>query len=232
MKFLVIEDDPALAEMVKECLASKSHIVEVASDGADGSFLGRSFAYDAIVLDYSLPKKNGFEVIREIRDSGRDTPIVFMSATDDSDLRVKALELGADDFLVKPFAMEELRARIKAISRRHPTTLREEILQLNDLTVNIERHEVTRGTSSIRLTRKEFNMLEFMIKHKGQVLSRATIMEHVWTADSDMLSNTVEAHIRNLRHKLNTPNRANLIVNIPGRGYVIDEPEKLKKYEI
>ena len=226
MKVLIVEDDHAVAEMVRAGLASKSHTVEVAENGADGSFLARSYEYDAIVLDYSLPKKNGLQVCKEIRDAGTSTPIVFLSVNDETSLKVSALEEGADDYLAKPFSIDELNARLKAVARR-PRAIAPSVLTLYDLTVDLGRHSAIRAGRRIKLTRKEFNLLEYFMKHPGILLSRSLILEHVWTNDQDPFSNTVETHIRNLRHKINAGRRADLISNIPGRGYVMDTPQNL-----
>lgn len=228
MKYLVIEDDRGTAEMVRNGLASGNNVVEVASDGSDGSYLGRSYDYDAIVLDYSLPKKDGLVVCKEIRVSGRSTPILFLSMTDDTETKVAAFKLGADDYVTKPFSMQELSARLNAITRR-PAIVDKTVLKVGDLSLNTEKHIVHRGNKQIHLTRKEFMLLEYFMKNIGIILSRALLIEHVWTADSNLFSNTVEAHIRNLRKKLNTGKKANLIANIPGRGYAIDTPDNLKK---
>ena len=228
MKVLIVEDDRDTAQFVKNGLTSCDHTVEIATDGADGSFMGRSFEYDAIVLDYSLPKKTGLVVCKEVRASGRSTPILFLSVADDSETKLAAFESGADDYLTKPFILKELYARLKAITRR-PSQIRKPILHVSDLSLDIEKHSVTRGKEIIRMTRKEFNMLEYLMSNVGIVLSRALLMEHVWTAESNPFSNTIEAHIRNLRKKLNAGGKPNLIANVPGRGYVINTPESLKK---
>lgn len=228
MKLLIVEDDGKIAELLKNGLNSRDHTVEVANDGADGSFMGRSFEYDAIVLDYSLPKKNGLTVCDEVRTAGRTTPIVFLSSNDDTDLKVKALDHGADDYMTKPFSLNELYARLLALSRR-PTAIRDPLLTVGDLALDTNRHIVTRAGRRIRLTRKEFNLLEFLMKNTGLVLSRALLLERVWTSDSNPFSNTVEAHIRNIRKKINAGSRANMIGNIPGRGYVLDTPANLAK---
>jgi DNA-binding response OmpR family regulator len=228
MKILVVEDDRETAESVRSGLAAGNNLVEVASDGVDGSYLGRCFDYDAIVLDYSLPKKDGITVCKEIRASGKKTPIIFVSNTYDTDTKITALKNGADDYITKPFSLQELEARLQALLRR-PSIAEKKAYQVHDLSLDAEKQVVTRGAKVIHLTRKEYILLEYFMAHIGVILSRATLMEHVWTAESNLFSNTVEAHIRNLRKKLNSGNKANLIVNIPGRGYVIDTPENLKK---
>jgi DNA-binding response OmpR family regulator len=228
MKILVVEDDRAVADMVRNGLMTDTHTIEIARDGAEGSFLARSYEYDAIVLDYSLPKKDGLVVCQEVRRAGRAAPILFLSATDDVSIKVAALESGADDYVTKPFSIEELRARIRALSRR-PTQVKKPLLEVADLVLDSVRQTARRGRKQIHLTRKEFNLLEYMMQNAGIILSRAMLMEHVWTADSDPLSNTVEAHIRNLRKKVNSRGKPDLIANVPGRGYIIDEPENLRK---
>ncbi len=227
MKILIIEDDISVSEALCSGLKSAGHTVEVAHDGNEGSFMARSFEHDMIILDYSMPKKDGLAVTREIRALGKTTPIIFLSVTEDPDIKVAAFESGADDYMTKPFALQELMARIKLLSRR-PRKADIPTLQIHDLKIDSERSIVMRGNRRLKITRKEFCLLEYMVKHAGTVLSRALIMEHVWTADSNPFSNTVEAHIRNLRKKLNVGRKPSLIANIPGRGYIIDTPEHLR----
>lgn len=221
MKILVIEDDPGVAGFLKDGLSADLHSVDVADNGADGSFLARSYKYDAFILDYSLPRKDGLTLCKEFRTFGITSPIIFLSVNGDTATKVAALESGADDYMTKPFSLEELRARIKSISRRPQIIKENNILKAGDLTLNTHTNIVTRGSKNISVTRKEFCLLEYMLRNKGIILSRGLIMEYVWSADSDPLSNTVEAHIRNLRKKLNTGGKTNLIKNVPGRGYII-----------
>lgn len=228
MKILIVEDDKGIAEILREGLTADSHTVEVADNGADGSFLARSFDYDAIVLDYSLPKKNGLIVCKEVRDAGKHTPILFLSSTETTDTKIQAFNSGADDYVTKPFSISEFNARVRAVMRRSKTRS-ETILKVRDLSMNTDSCVVTRGDKEIRLTRKEYSLLEFFMRHPESVLSRAVIMEHVWTADQDPFSNTVEAHIRNVRKKINTGHKPALIINVPGRGYVLDRPDLGKK---
>lgn len=228
MKVLIIEDDIQLAHTVKDNLVSRNNIAEVAENGADGSFLARTFEYDAIILDNSLPKKDGLTVCKEIRSSGKTTPIIFLTIDNTIETKIAAFEQGADDYLPKPFSLEELNARLKALTRR-PVLIKRSVLSVYDLKLDTEKHTVTRNNKRIHPTRKEFGLLEYFMKNVGVVVSRSLLMEHVWAADSNPFSNTVEAHIRNLRKKLNSGNNPNLIANIPGRGYVMDTPENLKK---
>ncbi len=229
MKVLIIEDDRQVAESMKLGLAAKSHVVDIAADGIDGSFLGRSYSYDAILLDYSLPKKDGLAVCREIRAAGRSTPILFLSVTGDVHTKVAAFEQGADDYITKPFSFSELSARLNAVARR-PTELKPTLLTVDNLTLHVEQQTVERAGVPIHLTRKEFNLLKYLMMHAGVIMSRSLIMEYVWTAESDPFSNTVEAHIRNIRKKLTSQKQPNLILNLPGRGYVIDTPENLLRF--
>ena len=228
MKVLVVDDDSNTASLIQSSLAPFACAVDIADNGADGSFLARSYGYDAIILDYAMPKKDGLAVCREIRSAGKATPIVFLSNTSDTDLKVQAFKAGADDYVTKPFSIEELRARLDAVARRSPH-IRSKIVTVADLSLDTERSAVSRGGKDIRLTRKEFLMLEYFMNNIGIVLSRPQIMEHVWSADDNPFSNTVEAHIRNLRKKLNSTGGPNLIANIPGRGYVLDTPENLAR---
>lgn len=224
MKILIVEDDKGIAEILREGLAAESHIVEVADNGADGSFLARTFDYDAIVLDYSLPKKNGLIVCKEVRDAGKHTPILFLSSTETTDTKVQAFESGADDYVTKPFSISEFNARVRAVTRRGEKVI-DSTLTVRDLIMNTDACTVQRAGKEIHLTRKEYSLLEFFMRYPHKVLSRAVIMEHVWTADQDPFSNTVEAHIRNVRKKINTGHRPALIINVPGRGYVLDRDD-------
>lgn len=228
MKVLIVEDDKYLAETIKSSLVSENYVVEIVENGADGSFLGRTFDYDAIVLDNSLPKKDGLTVCKEVRSSGKSTPIVFLTIDGNIETKVSAFDNGADDYIQKPFALQELSFRLKAITRR-PNKIKNTLLKVHDLEMDVEKNFVTRGGKNLHMTRKEFGLLEFFMKNVGTVLSRALLMEHVWAADSNPFSNTVEAHIRNLRKKLNNGKRPNLIANIPGRGYVLDTPENIRR---
>ncbi|MDQ2933103.1 MAG: response regulator transcription factor [bacterium] len=221
MKILIVEDDPFAAEIAKDSLSAENHTIETATDGAEGSFLAKNYDYDAIILDYSLPKKDGLSVCKEIRAHGRSTPVIFVSATEDLETKIAALTAGADDYLVKPYSHRELHARLLALYRR-PKIVERSVLKIGDIVLDASKHLVTRNKKDIKLTRKEFNVLEYLINHQGIIVSRALLMEHVWTADSDPFSNTVEAHMRNLRMKINKGGKKDLIKTVPGRGYMID----------
>ena len=202
MKILIVEDDKEIARVVRDGLSSDSHTVEIAEDGNEGGFLARNYEYDLIILDNSLPKKSGLTLCKEIRTGGKPVPIIFLSVNNDTDTKVAALESGADDYMTKPFSMAELRARIKAVARRPKNMAEQNLLVVGDVILDIDKQKVTRNGQGVDLTRKEFNVLEYLARNAGTVVSRSAIMEHVWTADSDPFSNTVESHIRNVRKKL------------------------------
>jgi DNA-binding response OmpR family regulator len=229
MKILIIEDDRGTAQIVADRLRNDLHTIDIAYDGEEGSFLGRSFAYDCIVLDYILPKKDGAKVLREIRDSGRTTPIIFLSVNDETVSKVFALENGADDYLAKPFSLDELRARINCLTRR-PNQIQSHILSVDNLSLNTKNHCVTRAGKRIRLTRKEYSLLEYFMRHVGVVLERTSILEHVWSLDCDPLSNTIETHIMYLRKKICVDEEPNLIANLSGRGYMMDNRENIAHF--
>ena len=220
MKILIVDDDKGLADMLRNNFKTKSHSVDVAYDGGDGSFMGKSYDYDTILLDHSLPKKDGLTICKEIRSAGKTTPIIFMSVVDSVENKISALDHGADDYLVKPFLFEELQARIRAVGRR-PDMASKPVLKVGDVSLDQKTNLATRGGKVIPLTHKEFGLLEYLMRHQDVLVSRVSIMEHVWSADSDLLSNTVETHIRNLRKKLNAGRKPDLIKNVPGRGYIM-----------
>lgn len=222
MKILIVEDDEGIRDFLKTSLVVELHTVDTAANGMDGSFLARTNPYDVIILDYSLPEKNGLGVCQDIRAAGIETPILFLTVNNEIKKKVNALEKGADDYMTKPFSFEELRARIHALARR-PRHIENSLLKAKDLLLDIKRQTAKRSSGQIYLTRKEYSLLEYLMRNKNTVVSRAMIMEHVWNADSDPFSNTVEAHILNLRKKLyNKTDTEDFIKNIPGRGYIID----------
>ncbi len=229
MKVLLVEDDIALAQTIRANLSSDNHVVEVVEDGIDGAFMAKSFSYDAIILDNSLPKKDGLSICKDIRSVGKTTPILFLTIDNSLETKINAFKNGADDYMHKPFALQELSMRLKAITKRVTGEQnRPSQLKVHDLVIDTVKCIVTRGDKRIRITKKEYILLEYMMKNVGVILSRTLLMEHVWTADSNVFSNTLEAHIRNVRKKINLSNKPNLIINVPGRGYVIDSPENLK----
>lgn len=220
MKILIIEDDVDISSFIKDNLTEDTYSVEIAKDGPDGSFLARTNYYDVIIMDYSLPSKDGVSVCEEIRSSGVETPIIFLTVHTEVKKKVKALEKGADDYMTKPFSIEELKARIQALVRR-PRKIESPILIVGDLVLDTQKRTVRRGSTSIYLTRKTYDLLEYLMRNKGTVLSRGSIMEYVWNSDGDPFSNTIEAHILNLRKKINIKGKKDILKNIPGRGYIM-----------
>ncbi len=221
MKILIVEDDSDIAEFIKVGFEADGYIVDVAENGQRGSYMARTNVYDLLILDYSLPGKNGFEICEEVRSAGLSTPILFLSVTTETQNKINALYKGADDYMTKPFSFDELMARVKAILRR-PKTMANMVIQLGELKIDVEKKVALRNDSPIYLTKKEYNLLEYLMRNPGIVVSRSMIMEHVWNAESDPFSNTVEAHILNLRKKVNVGNQKDIIRNVPGRGYIID----------
>jgi DNA-binding response OmpR family regulator len=222
MKILIIEDDIEVSEFLKNKLLLDSYIVDVADNGIDGSYKARINHYDLIIIDYALPEKNGLIVCSEIRASGSNSVILFLSATLDFKHKVRCLESGADDYMIKPFAFEELRARIKALMRRSVRT-GNDVVTAGNLTLDTKKQIVKRDNFFVHLTKTEYNLLEYLMVNKGVVLSRGMIMEHVWSVNTDPFSNTIEAHITNLRKKLGVDSTVDIIRNVAGRGYIIDQ---------
>lgn len=220
MKILIIEDDLAISSFLKANLESQLYIVDTAGDGEQGALMGRMGKYDLIIVDYLLPKRNGLEVIKEIRLS-KKVPIIMLTIENDFEYKEKAFNLEIDDFLTKPFLLEELNLRIKALLRRSPE-INNQLIKVDTLTVNLNKQIVKRGKKVINLTRKEYVILEYLIRHRGEIKSRESIMENVWDINSDPFSNTLESHILNLRNKLRIDNSPELIHTFVGRGYKID----------
>lgn len=220
MRILIIEDNAEIRNLLKVGLEAESFAVDVAEDGEKGSFVARTNDYDLILLDYMLPKKNGDQVCREIRKADKKMPILLLSVQNEVSDKVTLLRDGADDYMTKPFSFEELVTRIRTLMRR-PHTLQGETFEIGDVKLNSRTQEVRRGKENIYLTRKEFTLLEFLLRHKGETVSRGMIMEHVWDLDGDPFSNTIETHIFNLRKKIEQKKNGRLIYNVPGRGYKI-----------
>jgi DNA-binding response OmpR family regulator len=225
MRILVIEDDRELRASLKTHLHAECFAVDTASDGADGSFAARSNEYDLVILDNVLPKKNGLEVCQEIRNAGKHMPILILSVKSTPEEKTELLNAGADDYLAKPFSHDELKARINALLRR-PKVLMPPLLKVDDLILDTLEQRVRRGKKEIYLTRKEFALTEYMLRNRGTVISRGMLMEHVWNSEIDPFSNTIEAHILNLRKKIDAGSKKKLIHTVPGRGYKMEAPGK------
>jgi DNA-binding response OmpR family regulator len=221
MRVLVVEDDENMARFLKLNLESECFIVDTAFDGEEGSLLGRTNEYDVIVLDNMLPKKCGKEVCIDIRRQGKTTPILMLSALLETEMKTDLLNTGADDYLTKPFSLDELLARVRALLRR-PKSFVGDVLRLDNVVMDINRHLVTRRGEMVPLTRKEFILLEYLMRNTGIVVSRASIMDHVWDMYADPFSNTIESHILSVRKKIDTVCERKLIHTISGCGYTMD----------
>ncbi len=219
MKILLVEDNVSIRNVLRLGLEGEAFAVDEAEDGEKGSYLARTNKYDLILLDNVLPKKMAKQVCTEIREQNIFTPILLLSAKTDTVSKVELLKAGADDYVTKPFSFEELKARIKTLLRR-PHKIESIILKSGNITLNKDTHEVTKSGKRLNLTRKEFGLLELLMSNAGNVITRADMIEHVWDINADPFSNTVEAHILNLRRKIGD-NHKRLIRNIPGRGYKI-----------
>ena len=221
MRILVVEDEPKTGDYLRKGLTESGFVVDLARDGVDGKHLAITGEYDLIVLDVMLPVINGWQVLQELRKT-RQTPVLFLSAQDDIDDRIKGLNLGADDYLVKPFAFAELLARIRTLLRRGP--LREDdLLRIADLEIDVLKRRVLRAGERIDLTNKEFGLLHLLAKRQGEVLSRSLIASQVWDMNFDSDTNVVDVAIRRLRAKIDDPFAVKLVHTMRGMGYVMEE---------
>jgi DNA-binding response OmpR family regulator len=219
-----VEDEKRIADFVSRGLESAGYAVDVAYDGNSALNLSRDTAYDLIILDLGLPDIDGLEVLDRIRNRKLAPPVLILSARNAVDDRVKGLELGADDYMVKPFAFVELLARVRALLRRGQPI--PERLQIGDLVLDCIRRKVTRGGSGIELAPKEFAILEYMMRNPGRPLSRTMIVEHVWDMDYDGLTNIVDVYIRHLRSKIDDGQPMRLLHTVRGIGYMLELPER------
>jgi len=224
MRILIIEDVNKIATSIKKGLEQESYAVDVALDGEEGFDLTTTEDYDLILLDLMLPKMDGMEICRRLRAEKVATPILMLTAKGQLGDKVQGLNTGADDYLVKPFAFEELLARVKALIRR-PKRNVGTVLTFSDLSLNTLTYEVFRGKKRIDLSKKEFALLEYLLLHSGKILSKDQIISHVWDYDADILPNTVEVYIGYLRHKIDKPfaSHPSLIQTVRGFGYKIGE---------
>jgi len=222
MRILVVEDEHQIANALKKGLEQESFAVDTAYDGIEGYDLASTEDYDVIVLDLLLPGMTGMEICKKLREEKNHTPILILTAKGQLDDKVEGLNSGADDYLVKPFAFEELLARIRALIRR-PKMANGTVLTLADLSLNTLTYEVKRGNREIRLSGKEFSLLEFLLRHPRQIFTKDQIIGHVWNYDADILPNTVEVYIGYLRNKIDRPfpKKPALIHTVRGFGYKI-----------
>jgi two-component system copper resistance phosphate regulon response regulator CusR len=224
MRVLIVEDDAKTAAYLRKGLCEEGFIVDIAATGGDGLFQARSGPFDAVILDIMLPGIDGWGMLTNLRKEGFTTPVLILSARDAVGDRVKGLELGADDYLIKPFAFSELVARLRSVLRRGPTR-RAERMQVADLEIDMVAHKVSRGGQKLDLTPKEFALLSLLARRRGQALSRTVIAEQVWDMNFDSDTNVVDVHIRRLRAKVDDPFPRKLIQTVRGVGYVLDETD-------
>jgi DNA-binding response OmpR family regulator len=224
MRILVVEDEGRIADFLSRGLASGGYDVDVAPTGAAAMDSIHSREYDLVILDLGLPDMDGMEVLQKIRNRKVSPPVLILSARDAIDDRVKGLEAGADDYLVKPFAFVELQARVRALIRRGQPT--PEKLQVGDLSLDCIRRRVSRAGEPIELAPKEFSILEYLMRNRGRPLSRTMIVEHVWDMDYDGLTNIVDVYIRHLRSKIDDKWPTKMIQTVRGIGYMLDAADK------
>ncbi len=222
MKILIVEDDHKIAHYLKKGLEEQGYTVSTVHDGAEGLFIACEHNFDLIILDVMLPKINGWELMQRLQDNHNPARVLFLTAKDTVADRVHGLDLGADDYLVKPFSFSELLARVRATLRKS-TVHNSNTMKIADLEIDCTKHHVKRNNKNIALTKKEFQLLTFLARRTGEVLSRTVISEHVWNINFDCDSNIVDAVIRRLRSKLNDNDAANMIHTVRGVGYVFKE---------
>lgn len=223
MRVLVVEDEKKLAGFIKQALKEDGHAVDVSHDGDEAADLAATEPYDAIVLDLQLPGRDGLMILRELRKKGKATPVLVLTARDTVKDRVRGLDEGADDYLTKPFALDELRARLRALLRRGQGGT--SILTFSDLSMNLIDRLVLRGTREIDLTAKEFSLLEYFLRNPRKALTRSSIAEHVWDYNFEWQSNVLEVFVNALRKKTEAGGEPRLIHTVRGVGYVLKEDD-------
>ncbi len=224
MRILIVEDEQKMAKLLKKGLEEENHSVMLAHHGSEGFDISQAYPFDVVILDVMLPGMTGFEILRRLRQAENHVPILMLTARDAVSDIVKGLNLGADDYLTKPFAFHELLARLQAVSRRGPVE-RLPKLKIADLVLDSVTHTVCRAGEQIHLTKTEYLLLEFMMRHSGRVLSRNAIVEAIWGFDSEIENNTLDAFLRLLRKKVDSEHAVKLIHTIRGFGYVLREEE-------
>lgn len=224
MRVLVVEDDQRLAAVLRQGLKEQGYGVDLATDATEGFDMAMAYPYDAMLLDVMLPGRSGFDILRDLRARGSRSPILVLSARSAVGDRIRGLDLGADDYLSKPFEFQELLARLRAIMRR-PLVEPRTTLKAGDLEMDVARREVSRGGVPLDLTTKEFALLEYFLRKKGLLLTRSMILDHVWDADYDGGSNLVEVYVNYLRRKTEQNDAPRLIQTVRGSGYVLREAD-------
>ena len=225
MKLLVVEDEAKTADYLRQGLSEAGFVVDLVRNGLDGHHLAMTGDHDLIVLDVMLPDVDGWRILRALREAGRDVPVLFLTARDSVEDRVKGLELGADDYLVKPFAFTELLARVRTLLRRGRNPALAEKLQVADLVLDLPRRRASRGGTRINLSNKEFTLLELLVRRQGEVLPRSLIASQVWDMNFDSDTNVIDVAIRRLRAKVDDAFSPKLIRTVRGMGYTLDLPD-------
>ncbi|MDD4409109.1 MAG: response regulator transcription factor [Candidatus Pacebacteria bacterium] len=220
MKILIIEDDKDMSIFLKTALKKEGFIVDAVEDGETGQYKALTSYYDLLILDLNLPDKSGEDVCTALRGKQKDFSIIVLTGEQEINKKIELLNLGADDYMTKPFSFEELLARIRAVSRR-PKVIEADIIEYKDLTIDLTRGTVKKNNKEIYLTLKEYTLLEFLIRNRGEIVSRNSIVDHVWDMNGSLFSNSIETHLSKLRKKLDKdPNK--IIKTVPARGYKID----------
>jgi two-component system OmpR family response regulator len=223
-RILVVEDDPETAEQLVESLATNGYQVDLAVDGDDGLSRGRSAAYAVMAIDRMLPGIDGLTVIRRLREDGIATPALIISALGEIDDRVRGLRAGGDDYLVKPFAFAELLARVEALARRSVTVIKETLLRVGDLELDLVSRMVSRGGREIALLPREFQVLEYLVRNQGQVVPRAMLLQHVWDLHFDPTTNIIDVYVGRVRRKVDDSQAYPLIHTVRGVGFCVRAP--------
>jgi heavy metal response regulator len=225
MKILLVEDEVKVASFIRQGLVEQSYAVDVAHDGVQGERLARENEYDVLIVDVMLPRKSGFALVRSIRSVHGSVPILMLTALDTTDDKVQGFDAGADDYLVKPFEFRELLARLRALMRRKTDQASGALLQVADLSMDLHSRAVTRGGKTIELTSREYALLEFLMRNRRRVVSRAEISEHVWDTSFDSESNVIDVYVSFLRRKIDRDFEPKLIHTVVGMGYVLKDGE-------
>jgi two-component system copper resistance phosphate regulon response regulator CusR len=224
MKLLVVEDENKTADYVRQGLMEAGFMVDLARNGLDGHHMAMHESYDLILLDVMLPDVDGWRIVKSLRDAGKQMPVLFLTARGSVDDRVKGLELGADDYLIKPFAFSELLARVRTLLRRGSTPSQSERIEVADLILDLPRRKASRMGQKVVLTNKEFALLELLARRQGEVLPRSLIASQIWDMNFDSDSNVIDVAIRRLRAKIDDPFEPKLIHTVRGMGYTLDIP--------